>query len=102
MPSRLTLPTPRTLSARIKGARASDPPVTDRKEWGDWVTVSSSNIAAVRYNLAESSLEIRFRGGRVYRYSSVTLNAYESLLSAPSKGRYVRRSIVGIYPSYRV
>ena len=44
------------------------------------IAVSSSNLASVGYDEANSVLEIEFNHGGVYQYYDVPLSAYEGLM----------------------
>ena len=64
------------------------------------VPVESSNMAAVGHD--GGTLTVAFHGGRIYRYYGVSAEVYHDLIDAPSKGRYLHRSIKGTYPVERV
>jgi len=55
--------------------------------------VSSSNLRSVGYDDATRTLEIEFRDGSLYRYSSVPESVYRSLMAAGSKGSYFHAHI---------
>ena len=55
--------------------------------------VSSSAIRAVGYDPESERLEVEFRSGAVYEYRNVPSKVYRSLMSAPSKGRFLSRHI---------
>jgi hypothetical protein len=59
------------------------------------IPVQSSLLASVRYQPAESILELEFCGGAVYQYFNVPASIYDSLLAAESKGNYFNRQIRG-------
>ncbi len=62
----------------------------------DWISVSSSNVDAIRWVGGEFGLNIRFLSGWLY-YFAVPYAMFESMLNAPSKGKFVwqlRRSQV--------
>lgn len=52
------------------------------------IPVTSSNLSAVGYDPATSTLEISFTKGGVYQYANVPASVYEGLMSASSHGRY--------------
>lgn len=54
-----------------------------------WVSVKSSNVAAVAYSASFSRLFIRFKDSSIYAYDGVPRGIYEGLLVAPSKGQYI-------------
>ena len=60
--------------------------------------VESSTLATVAYDEARELLQLEFRGRAIYQYSGVSAAVHESLLLAPSKGRYFNRVIRGRYP----
>lgn len=66
------------------------------------ISVQSRMIASVGYVPEAEELEIEFRSGEVYRYTEVTAEQYETLLAAPSKGRYLQAEIIGKHRFYRV
>jgi len=57
------------------------------------IPVESSSIELVGYDEETRELHVRFVGGQTYVYSPVTRAAFEALLEAPSKGRYVNWEI---------
>jgi len=54
----------------------------------EYVSVSSSNIAAVGYDDETNTLGVRFLNGSEYQYANVPKEVYEGLLSAASVGGY--------------
>lgn len=54
----------------------------------DYVSVSSTNIAAVGYDDEQTLLGVRFLNGREYHYFGVPRDVFDALLSAPSVGQY--------------
>ena len=68
----------------------------------EMVRVRSSNLYSVGYDLDSSTLQIKFRNGRVYKYSGVPEHIYDSLMSAGSKGKYFHRKIRDNYPTKRI
>ena len=69
----------------------------------DYVTVVSSNIAAIAYNEAGRVLGVRFTNGGEYQYRGVPISIYHGFIRAASKGHYfdtfVRKAS---YPFIRV
>lgn len=59
----------------------------------EWESVSSSNVAAVAYQIDFRRLWVRFVSGAVYAYEDVPEAVWEGFLSASSKGRYVYETI---------
>ena len=58
--------------------------------------VKSSNIISVGYDETTSSLYVNYPSG-TYKYYGIKKSVYESLLTAPSKGRFMSESIKGRY-----
>lgn len=58
-------------------------------------TVESSTVATVAYDEAHELLQLRFCSGAVYEYFGVPATVRQSLLDAPSKGRYFNDAIRG-------
>ena len=50
--------------------------------------VSSSNLAAVGYDLQGQFLEIEFKNGSIYQYFNVPHHIHQGLMNAGSHGRY--------------
>lgn len=62
----------------------------------------SSQIKAVTYDDATQLLRIEFHRGGVYEYEGVPVNIVQTLVHAPSIGRYFGMNIKGQYPTYRI
>jgi len=56
-------------------------------------SVSSSNLASVGYDPDTSTLEIEFRSSGIYQYFGVSVDVYDALMSAGSKGTYFDQNI---------
>ena len=54
----------------------------------EYIDVSSSNIRAVGYDEANSSMHVKFNSGSLYEYRNIPYYIYEGMLSATSVGRY--------------
>jgi hypothetical protein len=67
--------------------------------FGHWQALQSSNLSAYRYNEGEKQLEIKFHGGRVYRYPGVPKEIAEGLGTAASPGQYFNSEIKNAYPA---
>jgi len=52
------------------------------------IPVDSSNLKSVGYDPEKQILEIEFRSNSIYAYFQVPQYFYDSLLQAPSKGKY--------------
>jgi len=66
------------------------------------VTVESSSVSSVGYDVDTADLEIEYRNGRVYRYFHVPQGAYRMLLQAPSKGEFINQVIKPRFRAVRV
>lgn len=64
----------------------------------DFVSVVSSNLAAVAYEESSNTLYIRFNHGGTYSYSNVPPSVHQGLMSAPSHGKYFAQYIKNSYP----
>lgn len=69
--------------------------------FGNWTPVSSTNIAAYRYNEQTHVLQIKLLSGRVYGYKDVPQNIVDEFASADSKGQYLHASIKHQYVAER-
>ena len=70
-----------------------------------WKQVQSSQINEVGYDAEASKLGIRFSNGGEYHYANVPSHIHNSLLSAPSVGRYFGSYIKNqshLYPFQKV
>ncbi len=56
-------------------------------------TVKSSNIESVGYDSLNSTLEVEFRGGRIYRYLGVPSQVYKELMESRSKGTFLNQMV---------
>ncbi len=64
--------------------------------------VSSSNIAAVGYDVENQSVYVQFLNGSTYAYKGVPEHEFENLRTAPSVGSYLNRNYKNVYPYERV
>jgi hypothetical protein len=55
--------------------------------------VSSSNIASIGYDSANSILEVQFLNGSIYHYFDVPRDVHSDLMSAASHGTYLDRYV---------
>lgn len=53
-----------------------------------------------RYDDTREILQLEFRSHAIYRYFGVPGSVYESLVTAPSKGRYFNGAIRGHFPHF--
>jgi KTSC domain len=61
--------------------------------FGNWTPVSSTNVAAYRYNPGKRVLQVKFTSGRVYGYKDVPENVVEEFASSDSKGKFLNANI---------
>lgn len=66
------------------------------------IKLNSSNIDSVEYNKENSVLSILFVGGGLYNYSGIPASVFQSLINAPSKGKFFHQHIKDIYPTHKV
>jgi hypothetical protein len=64
--------------------------------------VESSSLASVGYDSASRTLDVEFRKGSVYRYFEVLPSIYQSLLKAPSMGRFFVTQVRDRFPYTRL
>ena len=55
----------------------------------------SSNIASIGYNPSSYHLQVEFNSGGVFDYFGVPHEMNDQLMSATSKGRFLRANIIG-------
>ncbi|MDD2754423.1 MAG: KTSC domain-containing protein [Methanothrix sp.] len=68
-----------------------------------WIaTPESSNIAGFDYVENTSILIVEFKNGARYNYYDVPAAVFNSLKTAPSKGKYLAQSVKGVYRYARV
>lgn len=68
----------------------------------DMEPVSSSNIAAVGYDVENQTVYVQFLNGSTYAYKGVPEHEFENLRTAPSVGSYLNRNYKNVYPYERV
>ena len=56
-------------------------------------SVESSNLASVGYDSSEQTLEVQFKHGGIYQYTSVPESIYNGLMNASSHGKYFDANI---------
>jgi lysyl-tRNA synthetase class 2 len=65
------------------------------------IRVDSSVIAAIAYS-AEAALDIEFTSGARYRYLAVSVQLFQELLAAESKGAFFNRRIRPHHPCVKL
>ncbi|MFD8370131.1 KTSC domain-containing protein [Streptomyces sp. NPDC059688] len=67
------------------------------------ISVVSSNLASVGYELHSKMLEVQFVNGSIYQYAGVPETVYSGLMNAASKGSYLDAFVKKAgYPVLRV
>ena len=61
------------------------------------ISVASSDLKSIGYDLGSSTLEIEFLSGGIYQYFDVPRGEYEALAEASSHGKYFQANIKGFY-----
>ncbi len=64
--------------------------------------INSTNITSVGYDEKNQLLEIEFRTGRIYRYSSVPPYIYAGLMKSTSHGKYFLTKISNVFAHVEV
>ncbi|MGA3212531.1 MAG: KTSC domain-containing protein [Terriglobales bacterium] len=65
------------------------------------ISVISSNVHSVGYDLLNAILEVMFLNGGLYWYFGVPLEIAEALVNASSVGGYLAQNIKPYYPYER-
>lgn len=61
----------------------------------DWHDVKSSNVEAYAHDPETGDLQVRYKGGAIYRYANVPPETVEGLAAAESVGSYIAANIKG-------
>jgi hypothetical protein len=64
--------------------------------------IISTDLKSVGYDAVAHVLEVELQTGPIFRYFDVPLSVYETLMSAPSKGRYFNDNVQGKYESRQI
>ena len=65
------------------------------------VSVESTTLSTISYDLRKRLLELEFANAAVYRYLDVPAAVHAELLAAPSKGRFFNLCIRGRFAFQR-
>ena len=68
----------------------------------EMISVSSSNLAAVGYDVENQIVHVQFLNGFEYIYKGVPQHEFDGLLNAPSLGSYLHRNYKNVYPYERI
>lgn len=63
---------------------------------------ASSNVRATGYDAETQVLVVEFNDGALYRYDHVPQEVATGLEEATSVGKYLHRSVFGLYPSTKM
>lgn len=66
------------------------------------VSVSSSQIAQVGYNVASSKMRVLFNSGGLYEYSDVPQDVYSNIVNGVSPGGVFHSTVKGAYSFERL
>lgn len=61
-------------------------------------SVESSMIQSVGYDQEAEVLQVMFNSGKIYQYYGVPKAIYDGLMTADSKGSYMRQAVIDCYP----
>ncbi|MGD1842320.1 MAG: KTSC domain-containing protein [Thermonemataceae bacterium] len=65
--------------------------------------VNSTMVASLGYDEATQTLEVEFvSNAEIYQYKAVPKEVFLDLLSAPSKGKYMRQRIMDHYETEKI
>ncbi len=68
----------------------------DRHDCGPWIEVNSTRVAAIRYDYANSAVQVLWQGRsptRGYIYLDVPYERFRSFVRAGSKGKYINSAM---------
>lgn len=68
----------------------------------EMISVTSSNIEAIGYDVASETLQVIFKNGSTYQYFDVPERVFEELRDAGSVGAYLSSNIKGVFRFSRV
>ena len=68
----------------------------------EFVSVTSSNIDAIKHDSTTNTLHVRFKGGGVYAYEGVDSDKYAALMNADSVGSYLHAHVKGKHAHSKV
>ena len=63
----------------------------------EMISVESSNIESIGYDLVESDLYVKFKNGSEYKYKSVPIKIYDKLIAADSVGSFFNRQVKDMF-----
>ena len=88
-------------SGLLSGRRRVLPttPASNPDAWPVMITVSSSNLAKIGYDIEQNILYVEYLDGAVYRWFDVETDLHAQLIRAASHGQYLSRRVIGRYSS---
>jgi hypothetical protein len=60
--------------------------------------VTSNNLSSAGFDEETQTLEVEFKNGSLYRFSGCSLQEFQGLMNADSKGKYFNANIRNRYP----
>jgi len=66
------------------------------------MAVMSSSLASVGYSPKQTTLEVEFKHGAIYRYLDVPADVFRAFLSAESKGTFFNHAVKDRYSHQRI
>ncbi len=66
-------------------------------ESGTWMSVTSSDVAAIKYDEEEEELYVSFRSGNTGRYRGVPAKVAADMFNCTSMGTFVHRYLIDRY-----
>ena len=67
----------------------------------DRADFDSTTLASATYDHRQNQLEVDFRDGSRYTYSTVAATVFQDLVDSPSKGKFFNQYIRGRFPFVR-
>lgn len=64
--------------------------------------VTSSNVAAIGYDKASLTLQVRFLNGSLYHYHEVPVKLWNRFRRARSKGKFIWKNLRDVFPYTRI
>ena len=74
-------------------------------EWadsGEWVSVTSSNVAGIAYKKHGKTLYVEFKSGAIYSYKGVLSVTAQDMFNSSSMGKFVHYRLKGRFPYQRL
>lgn len=64
----------------------------------DHTQINSGHIVSVGHDPKTGHMEIKFKGGRTYRYEGIDAEKFTDFCNSPSKGKFHHKHIAGQHP----